>query len=114
MRQTVGGGVRLRPRAPRPWRLLFGNTAHGDPEIDAAAAAGAPQIGSSPWRRCWPRTPRRAGVDPAGPRAEAMVEMLIAALRGGAEWGQSRPDLSREELVEAALDLLWTGLGNLR
>ncbi len=40
--------------------------------------------------------------------------MLIAALRGGAEWGLSRPDLSREELVEAALDLLWTGLGNLR
>ena len=57
---------------------------------------------------------RRAGIDPDGIQMEAMVEMLIAALRGGAEWGRSRPDVPREELVRAALDLLWTGLGNLR
>ena len=55
---------------------------------------------------------RRAGIDPAGPQAEAMVEMLIAALRGGAEWGLARPDVPREQIVDAALDLLWTGLGN--
>lgn len=40
--------------------------------------------------------------------------MLIAALRGGAEWGRERADVPRDEIVDAALDLLWTGLGNLR
>jgi len=113
MRQTVAAVFDFALERPDPWRLLFGNTAHGDPEIDAAAAA-AHRDRVVAVAALLAEDARSAGIDPAGPRAEAMVEMLIAALRGGAEWGLARPDLSREDLVDAAVDLLWTGLGNLR
>lgn len=113
MRQTVAAVFAFALERPDPWRLLFGNTAHGDPEIDAAAAT-AHQARVVAVAALLAEDARRAGIDPTGPRAEAMVEMLIAALRGGAEWALARPDLPRDQLVEAALDLLWTGLGNLR
>ncbi|HYI36666.1 MAG TPA: helix-turn-helix domain-containing protein [Thermoleophilaceae bacterium] len=113
MRQTVAAVFAFAHERPDSWRLLFGNTAHGDPEIDAAAAA-AHRNRVVAVAALLAEDARNAGIDPAGPRAEAMVEMLIAALRGGAEWGLARPGVAREDLVEAALDLLWTGLGNLR
>ena len=113
MRQTVAAVFAFAHERPDSWRLLFGNTAHGDPEIDAAAAA-AHRNRVVAVAALLAEDARSAGIDPAGPRAEAMVEMLIAALRGGAEWGLARPDVAREDLVDAALDLLWTGLGNLR
>ena len=113
MRQTIAAVFAFAHERPGPWRLLFGNTAHGDAEIDAAAVAAHRQRVAAV-AALLAEDARRAGIDPAGPQAEAMVEMLIAALRGGAEWGLARPDVPREQLVDAALALLWTGLGNLR
>jgi len=112
MRQTVAAVFAFADERPGSWRLLFGNTAHGDEDVDAAAAAAHKQRVVAV-AALLADDAHRAGIDPAGPRAEAMVEMLIAALRGGAEWGLGRSDLERDELVNAALDLLWTGLGNL-
>jgi len=113
MRQTIEAVFAYAEEHPDSWRLLFGNTAHGDEDVDAAArrAHSNRVVAVSALLAA---DARRAGLDPASAQAEAMVEMLIAALRGGAEWGRERPRVSREQLVDAALDLLWTGLGNLR
>jgi hypothetical protein len=49
-----------------------------------------------------------AGIDPS--EREAMVEMLIAALRGAVEWRARTPGTEREAVVDAAMELLWRGL----
>jgi AcrR family transcriptional regulator len=113
MRQTVEAVFAFADEHPGSWRLLFGNTAHGDAEVDAAAArAHADRVAAV--SALLAADARRAGLDPESLHMEALVEMLIAALRGGAEWGRARGAMPRDDLVAAALDLLWTGLGNLR
>ena len=99
-------------RYPDRWRLLFGNT------------RTAIQRSTRPHARCTRRRvvavgallasdAEAAGIDPESRRAEVMVEMLIAALRGAAEWRREHPEAKRAELVEAGSALLWTGLGRL-
>ena len=111
-RETMDAVFSFSERHPDRWRLLFGNTTHGDPEIDEAArevhrarvAAVAALLASDA---------EAAGVDPGSRRAEVMVEMLIAALRGAGEWRREHPEASREDLVEAGTGLLWNGLARL-
>jgi AcrR family transcriptional regulator len=54
---------------------------------------------------------KRAGIDTASPVGRAVFVMHQEALQGAARWGQSHPRVSRQELVEAAMTALWTGLG---
>ena len=54
-----------------------------------------------------------AGIEPGGRRAEIIVEMLISALRGAVEWRRVNPGANTDGLIEAGMDLLWTGLGQL-
>jgi hypothetical protein len=42
---------------------------------------------------------------------EPIVEMLIASLRGAVDWHSRNPNVDREQLVDAAMELLWRGLG---
>ena len=72
-------------------------------------AARSTPSSSAPSRRCSPPTPRR----PASTRrpVEAIVEMLIAALCGAVEWRAQNPGVERDLLVDAAMELLWRGLG---
>lgn len=112
MRETIDAIFVFAEHQPDSWRVLFGNATHGDPEIDAVAArvhrgrvaAVASLLAADA---------EAAGVDPDSRRAEIIVEMLIAALRGAAEWHYQHPETGRDELVEASSDLLWTGLARL-
>jgi hypothetical protein len=54
---------------------------------------------------------RRAGIDTDSPVGRAVFVMYQEALEGAARWWQSHPGVSRQELVEAAMTALWTGLG---
>lgn len=54
---------------------------------------------------------RRAGIDTDSPVGRAVFVMHQEALEGAARWWQSHPDIQREQLVEAAMAALWTGLG---
>jgi len=50
-------------------------------------------------------------------RAERLVlitEFIKIGLRGLVEWWADHPDIPREKLVAAAMDVAWTGLGALR
>ncbi|HWD65223.1 MAG TPA: TetR/AcrR family transcriptional regulator [Solirubrobacteraceae bacterium] len=54
---------------------------------------------------------RRAGIDTDSPVGRAVFVMYQEALEGAARWWHSHPEVSRQELVEAAMTALWTGLG---
>jgi hypothetical protein len=98
---------------PTTWQVLFGYDAPGEGEparmrrqvhgelVDAVTVLLAADA-------------HAAGIDPGALRATAMVEMLIAALRGGVEWRSRSPGVDRELLVDAAMELLWRGLGRTR
>lgn len=112
MRQTMSAVFSFAQQRPQTWSLLFGNASNGDGEVDGVVAqlhrrraAAVGLLLSSDLED--------AGIDPAGRRAEVIVEMLIAALRGAVEWRRVNPGASEDDLIDAGTDLLWTGLGRL-
>lgn len=97
---------------PLAWKLLF--PAH--PPVDPDVAGDH--------RRCRAESNRlfaamlapdakRAGIEPSSPVGQAIFAIHQSALRGMVTWWQSHPDVPREELVQAAMDALWDGLGGL-
>lgn len=110
MRGTVDAVFSFAERRPAAWALLYKNDVHGDPEVDSA------------WRES--RRSRSAAVaemladdigdTPGTPRADLIVEMLVGALAAGAgEWRRELPGVPREEVVNVAMNLLWTGMSRL-
>lgn len=112
MRGTVDAVFSFAERHPQAWRLLFGNAAHGDADIDATWRAihegriHAVGILLAP-------DARAAGIDPESRHAEIMVELVVSSLAGTAEWWREHRGVPRRELVKAAIDVLWTGLAHL-
>lgn len=112
MRATLDAVFSFAEQHPDAWRLLFGNATHGDAEVDAAwrsIHAGRTYAVAA----LLARDAAEAGIDPDSRRAEIMVELLISAVSGGVAWWEQHPGAPRAELVQAANDLLWTGLGQL-
>jgi len=112
MRRTMDTVFSFAEERPDGWRLLFRDASYGDGQIDAAVQA-IHRARIAAVVAMLAADAESVGIDPAGRKAEAMVEMLIAALRGGVEWRRRYPDATREELVDAGMDLLWSGLGRL-
>lgn len=110
MRTTMDAVFSYAERHPHAWRLLFGPVRCAEPDVVAAhdnvhavrveivAALLAPDA-------------RLIGMDPDSVQMQIMVEMLIAAIRGGVDWWQAHRATSRAELLDAGMDLLWRGLG---
>jgi AcrR family transcriptional regulator len=57
---------------------------------------------------------RRAGLEPDSARARAVFYMHRNALQAAVRWWRTHPDVSREELVDAAMAALWTGFGGMQ
>lgn len=112
MRETLRTVFGFAEQHPESWRLLFGNTTHGDPDVDEAGRDIQRRRGEAV-AALLAADAEAAGIDPGGRRLAVIVEMLIAALRGAAEWRREHPGVSIDEMVDAGTDLLWTGLGNL-
>jgi AcrR family transcriptional regulator len=110
MRATVDAVFTYAERYPHAWRLLFGHERSADPDI---AAAHASMHGTRVEVVAAMLAPdsRAIGMDPDSVQMRIMVEMLIASLRGSVDWWQTHRTTSRAELLEAAMDLLWRGLG---
>jgi len=96
------------------WRMLFLDPAP-DPEIASAQhalqAAATKRLAEVIVARV-----RRLRVSARIPRSRAdelIAEAGKSALNGLAVWWWDHPDVPAETLAAVAMDLLWTGLGNL-
>ena len=107
MRETIETVFAFAEQEPASWRLLFAGDVPGNDEpARARRQVHAQLVGAV--TALLAADAEAAGIDPAA--REAMVEMLIAALRGAVEWRARNPGVERQLLVDAAMELLWTGL----
>lgn len=109
---TIDAHLAFAECEPLAWKLLF----PGQPPLDPDVAADH--------RRCRTESNRlfadllapdaaRAGIEPSSTRGQVMFAIHQASLRELVHWWQAHPEIPREELVQAAMDALWTGLGGL-
>jgi AcrR family transcriptional regulator len=110
MRGTFDAFFAFAEEHPVAWRVL--SPEH--PPLDPAAAAEM--------RRCRGESnrllasllvadARRAGIDPESAVGRAVFAMHQEALHGAVRWWRGHPEVPRDELVEAAMATLWSGLG---
>jgi AcrR family transcriptional regulator len=110
MRGTFDAFFAFAEEQPVAWRLLFPD----HPPLDPVAAAEM--------RRCRTESnralaallvadARQAGIDPDSAVGRAVFAMHQEALHGAARWWRGHPEVARDELVEAAMVALWSGLG---
>jgi AcrR family transcriptional regulator len=108
MRNAVDAFLSFVETHPLAWQMLSRQGA-GDPEIAAAddrlRARSAEAI-----RSLLAADLIAVGVDPAGRRAEVLVEVAGSAVEGIARWAHHHPSVPREELVDVVMELLWGGL----
>ena len=111
MRETIDTVFAFAEEAPASWRLLFAGDISGEGEPSRARLQVHAQLVGAV-AALLAADAEAAGLDPGA--REAMVEMLIAALRGAVEWRARNPGIEREAVVDAAMELLWRGLGRQR
>jgi AcrR family transcriptional regulator len=112
MRAAMDAFFAFAETQPSAWRLLFPDHAPIDRDVAAdhrrqraesnrlLAALIAPDA-------------KRAGIEPASPVGQAIFALQQSALHGAVRWWHAHPDVEREQLVTAAMGLMWTGLGGL-
>jgi AcrR family transcriptional regulator len=110
MKATFDAFFAFAEEHPLAWRLLFPDHPPMDPD---AAGEYRRRRGESNrlLARLLAADARRAGIDPESPVGRGVFVMHQEALHGAARWWQAHPEVTREELVEAAVAALWTGLG---
>jgi AcrR family transcriptional regulator len=95
---------------PLAFRLLFPDHPPVDPAV-AAEYRRRRELSNRLLSELLVADARRAGIETGSRVGRAVFVMHQEALQGAARWWQSHPDVSRPELVEAAMAALWTGLG---
>jgi AcrR family transcriptional regulator len=111
MRETIDTVFAFAEQEPASWRLLFGGDVSGKGKPARARHQVHAQLVSAV-AALLAADAEAAGIDQDA--REAMVEMLIAALSGAVGWRARNPGVKREVLVDAAMELLWRGLGRRR
>ena len=111
MRAAVDAYFSFAEKRPAARRLLFDHGDEDDPEI-RAVRAGIRDARTRAVTALLAPDMRRGGIDPDAHIAEGMVELIIAGLDGMAQWWARHPAVSRDDLVTAAMRLLWSGLGH--
>jgi len=114
LRENIRAFFRFVGEHPAAWRILFLDPAP-DPEI--AAAQRAIQEAATQ-RLAKVIVARVRGLRVSTRIRRSQADELIAqagksALNGLAVWWWDRPELTAEQLAAVAMDLLWSGLGNL-
>jgi AcrR family transcriptional regulator len=107
MRETIDTVFAFAEEDPASWRLLFGGDVSGEGKPAQARLQVHTQLVGAV-AEMLASDAEAAGIDPNA--LEAVVEMLIAALRGAVEWRARNPEVGREVAIDAAMELLWRGL----
>jgi AcrR family transcriptional regulator len=111
MRNTIDAYLSFVETHPLAWQML---SREGAGDLDIAAAEDTMRARSAEAvRSLLSADLLAAGVDPASERAEVLIELAASAVEGIARWAHDHPAVSRELLVEAAMELLWGGLERL-
>ena len=112
-RATFDAFFRFVQERPLAWRLLYPEQMPLDPD---AAGEHRRLRGESNQvlADLLVTDARRAGLEPGTVRARAVFAMHRAALQGASRWWQAHPDVTRAEIVDAAMAALWTGFGGLQ
>jgi hypothetical protein len=113
MRATIDAFFAFAEREPLAWRLLFPDR----PPVDPEAADDHRRLRSEATRMLaamLAADAHRAGIDPSSAVGQAIFALQQAALRDGVRWWRAHPDVTRDELVEAAMIVLWSGLGSMQ
>jgi len=98
---------------PLGWRLLFPS----NPPLDSEAAEDYRRLRADSNRvlaSLLAADARRAGLEPDTVRARALFAIHRDALTAAARWWHGHPEVSREEIVDAAMAALWSGFGGLQ
>jgi AcrR family transcriptional regulator len=96
-------------REPEAWRLLYPDHAPVDPEVAADHRRLHRQASRLLGSMLAPDA-RRAGLDPATSVARAIFALQQSALEGLVRWWYAHPRVKREEVLEAAMKALWSGI----
>ena len=112
MRATIDAFLAFAEDEPLAWRLLFPE--HAPVDAEAAADQRRHRVeGNRLLAEMLAPDARRAGLDPESPAGQAMFALQTAALHGLVRWWHAHPDVEREQLVDAAMAVLWTGVRGL-
>jgi len=112
LRATLDAYFSFAGDRPDARRLLFDHTDEDDPEIKAVRWGIRETRTRSVAVMLGPDL-RRLGLDPAAEVAQAVVELLISGTDGLAQWWARHPSVPRQDLVNAAMLVLWNGLSTL-
>lgn len=112
LRATLDAYFSFAEDRPAARRLLFDHTDENDPEIKAVRW-GIRETCTRAVAVMLAQDLKRLGLDPETEIAQAVVELLISATDGLAQWWTRHPAVPREELVRASMLVLWSGLSQL-
>jgi AcrR family transcriptional regulator len=97
---------------PAAWMLLFPEHAPIDPRV-AADHRRERSASNRLLAELIAPDARRAGIEPSSAVGQAIFALQQAALHGAVRWWQAHPQVTREQLVNAAMALMWSGIGGL-
>jgi AcrR family transcriptional regulator len=98
---------------PLAWNVLFPERPPIDPDV-AADHRRCRTESNRLFAELLASDAKRAGIEPSSNVGQAIFAIHQAAIHGAVVWWRAHPDVEREELVRAAMDALWTGLGGLQ
>ncbi len=96
-------------REPEAWRLLYPDHAPVDPEAAADYRRLHRQASRLLGTMLAPDA-RRAGLDPASSVARAIFALQQSALEGLVRWWYAHPRVTRQQVLNAAMKALWSGI----
>ncbi|TDV41317.1 TetR/AcrR family transcriptional regulator [Actinophytocola oryzae] len=109
MRATIDAYFSFAESQPAARHLLFDWSDEDDAEIQAVRW-GIREARTRAVTALLSPDLRRIGLGPDSSATEAVVELLITGIDGLAQWWARRGEMTRDELVTAAMRLLWHGL----
>lgn len=112
LRATLDAYFSFAEHRPLARRLLFDHTDENDPEIKAVRW-GIRETRTRAVAIMLARDLSRLGFDAESEIAQAVVELLLSSTDGLAQWWARHPAVPREELVNAAMRILWNGLSQV-
>jgi len=112
MRACVDAFFAFAERQPAAWMLLFPEHAPVEPAV-AADHRRERAASNRLLAKLIAPDARRAGIEPASDVGQAIFALQQSALHGAVRWWQAHPRVAREQLVRAAMALMWSGIGAL-